>query len=435
MKRKITYLLFFALASSLASCSSDDSFDSLEMSSKVDLSASRAKMSCSLDSNSIIPLQGDSAQMRKVKTQTMSLDSYSMLSEELRQLDQMPIYLQVRGNTSSRNFLDVSGEGKEVTVQNFKSNNLQQEFYIKILPASTGIPYLIYSKKTNTPLSVGSYASNPNVMVVYAKPASNTSTFGCSWDIFRGNYSTESFVIENQDYPRQGSSGQWYDIYYSVITANDAKISLDKYSNLPKQEFSIIPVEDFEVENVTFDTNASTLSNAPMVVFSDKFTNIGPVDQNHTFSITDSYKETSSYTKKTSYNINITTTVQAKVPFVLNGEIRTSVSEGQDFTYGKSEEHSFSISRSYPIVVPANYNAQMTLTLSKYTMDVEYCAVCVGKTSGKRINIRGVWKGVDVQESNAVLQLTPINGTKSVSRSIPITEEMMSKRNGFIRVE
>lgn len=434
MKKNI-YLLSLAFITLLASCSSDNMFDSLEMSNKEDLLVSRAKIDSSLDSNSIIPLQGDSTQMRKVKTQTRALDPSSMLSEELSQLNQMPIYLQVRGNTSSRNFLDVSGEGKEVTVENFNSNNLQQQFYIKILPATTGIPYLIYSKKTNTPLSIGSYASNPNAKVVYAKPASNTSTFGCSWDILRGNYSTESFVIENQDYPRQGSSGQWYDLYYSVITANDAKISLEKYSNLPKQEFSIIPVEDFLVESVTFDTNASTLSNAPTVVFSDKFTNIGPIDQNHTFSITDSYKETSSYTKKTSYNINVTIKAKVEVPFVVDSEISTSVSEGQDFTYGESEEHSFSINRSYPITVPANYIAQMTLTLSKYTMDVEYCAVCVGKTSGKRINIRGMWRGVDVQESNAVLQLTSIAGIRAVNRSIPITKEMMSMRNGFIKVK
>lgn len=77
----------------------------------------------------------------------------------------------------------------------------------------------------------------------------------------------------------------------------------------------------------------------------------------------------------------------------------------------------------------------MTLTLSKYTMDVEYCAVCVGTVSGRKINIRGIWKGVDVQESDAYLKLTPINGTKSANRMIRITDEMISNSDGYVKVD
>ena len=201
------------------------------------------------------------------------------------------------------------------------------------------------------------------------------------------------------------------------------------------QEFQIIPVEHFKIESVTFDTNASTLSNTPDMIFSDKFTNNGPIDQNHTFTISDSYRETSSFNKRTSYSVNVTTKFKVKVPFIANGEISTSVSEGQDFTYGETEEHSFSINRTYPITVPSNYTAQMTLTLSKYTMDVEYCAVCVGTVSGRKINIRGIWKGVDVQESDAYLKLTPINGTKSANRMIRITNEMISNSDGYVKVD
>lgn len=68
-------------------------------------------------------------------------------------------------------------------------------------------------------------------------------------------------------------------------------------------------------------------------------------------------------------------------------------------------------------------------------MDVEYCAVCVGTVSGRKINIRGIWKGVDVQESDAFLTLTPINGTKSASRKIQITDEMISNSNGYVKVD
>lgn len=68
-------------------------------------------------------------------------------------------------------------------------------------------------------------------------------------------------------------------------------------------------------------------------------------------------------------------------------------------------------------------------------MDVEYCAVCVGTVSGRKINIRGIWKGVDVQESDAYLKLTPINETKSANRMIRITNEMISNSDGYVKVD
>ena len=42
---------------------------------------------------------------------------------------------------------------------------------------------------------------------------------------------------------------------------------------------------------------------------------------------------------------------------------------------------------------------------------------------------------VDVQESDAFLTLTPINGTKSASRKIQITDEMISNSNGYVKVD
>ncbi|MDE6754067.1 MAG: aerolysin family beta-barrel pore-forming toxin [Muribaculaceae bacterium] len=383
----------------------------------------------------ILPLEGDSLTMRKKQVKTRALSTYSELYEELKQLDQIPIYLQIKGNTSTKHFLNSNGEGMELTFENYKDNNISQQFYIKTLPAATGIPYMIYSKQTNTPISLGSYSNAPNIKVVYVKPSGNTSTFGASWDIRYGEYSNESFIIENQDYPRQGSSGSSYDIYYSVISANDSKVSLDKYLKLPKQEFSIIPVENFKVESLTFNTDIATLSYIPNKIFSDKFTNKGPIDQNHTFTISDSYRETSSFNRRTTYNVNVTTKFKVKVPFIVNGEISTSISEGQDFTYGETEENTVTINRSYPIIVPANYVAQMTLTLTRYTMDVEYCAVCVGLTSGRKIKIKGTWNGVDVQESDAYLELTPINGTKSNIKLIRISDEMLTNANEYIKVE
>lgn len=387
----------------------------------------------------IVPIEGNIAEVRRLKSKLRTRASYDgndyqLLQQELRQLDEIPIYLQVQGNSDERRFLSATEKGKELTVETFKENSLNQQFYIKILPAVSGIPYLIYSKKTGTPISLGSYKNKPDVKVLYTKNDASESLFGASWDIKRAEYSSNSYIIKNQDFPQKGNSGYWLDIYYSVITVNGSKISFSKYNKSPKQEFQIIPVEKFKIESVRFNVdNTATLSQTPELVYSDRFINNGPIEQKHTFTISKTYKETSNFTKKTSYNVSVTTEVSVSVPLVANGKITSTVSSGKEFTYGKSEEHSITINRDYPIVIPANYMGVMKLTLFKYNMDVEYIATCVGMTSGKKIEIRGRWQGVDVQKTEAVLDLTPINGSTSSAKSITISDDML-KSNTVIKI-
>lgn len=74
---------------------------------------------------------------------------------------EMPATIKVRsiatnGSTSGYVNLYCKGKGAEVSLNN--SNDARNNrFYIKVLPASTGIPYLIYSTSSGTPLTVGYY--------------------------------------------------------------------------------------------------------------------------------------------------------------------------------------------------------------------------------------------------------------------------------------
>ena len=65
-------------------------------------------------------------------------------------------------------------------------------------------------------------------------------------------------------------------------------------------------------------------------------------------------------------------------------------------------------------------------------MDVEYVACCRGLTSGKLINIKGRWTGVDVVESDAVLNVNPLQGGTGIQ--MIITNEML-KTNTPIKVK
>ena len=50
-----------------------------------------------------------------------------------------------------------------------KDNDKNQQFYIKVMPATTGIPYMIYSMQSNTPISIGHYTTDPDTPVLYLK--------------------------------------------------------------------------------------------------------------------------------------------------------------------------------------------------------------------------------------------------------------------------
>lgn len=405
------------------SCSSDDELVSMQAKLSDELS-SRAV----LVNDSIVPFEGNRDTIRRPLSLRTAID----VQEEINQLEDIPFYLQAQGNSSTKQFLSAKGAGKEVVVENY-SGGIEQQFYIKVPSAVAGIPYLIYSKKSDTYLKVGSYTSAPDVKVLYADYVDSGSNFGASWDFERGTYSLNSFVIKNQDLPEQGSSGSWMDIYYPVITVNDAKVSFSKYNNSPRQEFAIVPAENFEVESVQYIIDASAvLSRQPDVVIRERYTNNTALQQSFKFNINETYKETSTFNRKTSYNVNVTTSFKCKVPFISSGEIKTSVTEGQDFTYGESEEKAFTINREYPVTVPPYEVAELTLTLFKYNMDVEYVATCRGLVSGKKIQIKGRWTGVDVIENDAVLSSTPINGGETTS--IVITPNML-KSNEPIQIK
>lgn len=427
MKKYLSVLMLVS-AIVLSACSTNDSFDSIL--AKSNQSEIGQDYAVGTGSGCIVPL--DSTCVRK-KVQTRAYNDNDV-SEELSQLDEVPIYLQVAGNTSNLQFLSASSQGKELSLAAFNEEDEGLQFYLKILPATVGIPYLIYSTKTKTPISIGAYSNAPDVKVVYAMKESTTSLFGASWDIKKADYSTDAYILESQDYPRQGSSGNWYDIYYSVITANGAKLSLEKYSKMARQEFRIIPVEKFNVESVEFDTDAGVLNKVPNVLYSEKYTNKGPIAQTYSFKVQESYSKSSSFNKKTSYNVSVPTEIKTRVPFIAEGKITTSVSGGQEFTYGKTEAKTVTISREYPVSVPANYTAQLSVVFYKYNMDVDYVATCVGVTSGRRIKIKGKWSGVDAQFVDAVLNLTPIDSSTASSRKIIITKQMLDSGK-IIKVE
>ena len=69
----------------------------------------------------IVPIEGTRTSIQRSKRTVPDYpgDDDQQMQEELNQLDEIPIYLQVQGNSDKRQFLSAAGKGKELTVEEF----------------------------------------------------------------------------------------------------------------------------------------------------------------------------------------------------------------------------------------------------------------------------------------------------------------------------
>jgi len=107
--RKAIYLPAFLLSIGFFySCSSDE--DLIPVNTEITRSINTRAVNVN---DSIMPFEGN----RDTLKRPIQLYTSMEVEEELRQLEDIPFYLQVQGNSSSKQFLSASSAGSEVTVQ------------------------------------------------------------------------------------------------------------------------------------------------------------------------------------------------------------------------------------------------------------------------------------------------------------------------------
>lgn len=117
---------------------------------------------------------------------------------DLNQLEGVEFFIKSKNSYFGNNTLQSTGKGNEIVLASYSTTNDAQLFYLEFLPASTGIPYLIYSYKEQAPIGAGSYASDPDNYVLYTRASGNSSLFGFSWDFYQ-NSNNDGYIMENQD--------------------------------------------------------------------------------------------------------------------------------------------------------------------------------------------------------------------------------------------
>lgn len=420
MKKKIYLLTTFVIAMIFifTSCSNDDMFnEELE----TGLRASISKID-SLENDSIMELnEEDFPKVPKKKKAQGYYGEYVDIWSELYQLNGIDFFIQSTGFNYGNNTFETTGKGRELKLASFSQTNSKQKFRMKFLPASTGIPYLIYSTAENVPIGVGSYKSDPNRYVMYAKSSDSGSLFGFSWDFYL-NDKNDAYILENQDIIGSTGSGSWWDIYYYSPTINNGSLSMTKRNNGINQQFTLIPDDNFEILSVELQHNRGTILSSKPVLLDENgisnYDNVGSIK--HTFSYeksrTDqtSFTEQRSITTKKSGGFNIGLTLSKVVS--LGGNFGLEKGEQKTLTYGTNQTMSTKIAKSYDFVVPPMTRYVYTFTAFQHELNVPYIATVKGIKSQQIFKIRGEWKGVDYTVTD--LRLTPYslkNPTKKMS--------------------
>lgn len=402
--KKISLLIFMTSSLAIISCQNDEIIGGIE-------DAKEVIQTRSLSVNDSTILELNPTDFPKIEKNKERGGDY--LWDELYQLNGIEFFIQSKDSYFGNNTLETQGAGKELKLSQFSIMNTAQMFYLRFLPASTGIPYLIYSFKEKTPIGVGSYTSAPDKYVLYAKNSDSGSLFGFSWDFYRGD---KNYIIENQDLIGGGSN--YWDIYYYSITANNGNIDLLKTTKGPNQQFTIVPNDEFTIESLDFDlTTARITSSTPVSIksfeietASNPITKELTVDESKTEET--SFQESSSTTIKHSGGGNVGISIAI---VKIGGNYSFEKTNTQQVAYGSKSTITRKITDKTTVTIPPYTLGKIDYQSIKHSLDVNYVLKVKGVKTNKIIEMKGTWFGVDYTTDRFVVKEHDLR-TKALSR-------------------
>lgn len=190
---------------------------------------------------------------------------------------------------------------------------------------------------------------------------------------------------------------------------NSEKITAgDPYNKGDLIKWEIIPVDDFRVEEITYDlTTDDNLSVIPTQVAIKTLVNDTDIPATRTLSFQEVVTNESSYSELVGLKINdkISATFKVGIPKFLDAGFtgETSSERTWNYTVGQKETQSYTISETITQEVPARTTIEAKLIATKYDATMTYIAKLYGINCGKTIFLKGKWNGVVVQESRIVL--------------------------------
>lgn len=337
------------------------------------------------------------------------------LSSNMYAIRELPITIKVRsvasGSTSSYMYFNCAGAGKEVTL-NSSNTAATSKFYLKILPLSSGIPYLIYSKYSNTPLCVGYYTNKPDDKILMAAADNSGSLYSAGWDLVQSSTYKSYYSIQSESYLGQSDPNNMWSIFYYVLEAkaNNKLGYAQKVNNKSQQEFQITPDVEFELVSLEYDLNSPSVSRS---TFTKTMTAKNLSAQEKSMNVTFNLNEIeTSYFNKTSWDINFSfsnATRKFPRPTVTSGHVispEENAKEDANFMGTSTQNLNREISYPLPIRCPGNSIAKVTVAFVKYNVTVKYTAKA--RYADENTNdireciLKGTWTGTLIEDPNEV---------------------------------
>ncbi len=425
--KKFLFLVFVAYGCALNSCSdqNEDVVSSVQNSEIADLNCMRSTRTVdSISVDSILPIEEteESVRMRELlrlhsKKSVSSLASYGdedeYFSSNIYAIREMPLNISVRsvatGSSASYKFLSCPGPGKEVVLSN-QNTAWASKFYLKILPATSGIPYLIYSKNSNTPLSVGYYTNKPDDKILMSAKDNSGSLYSASWDLLASPSYKGYFAIQSESYIGQSDPNNSWSIFYYVLEAkaNNKLGYAQRVNGKGQQEFLIQPIDKFDIDYIEFDKSTAQISKlTPLEVVSY---GKNETEERRSFSIkashyaTDTYQFTETGRLKFLWNESPTfyrpyvLANKLVVPSPVNPEDEPNSEEFlRDMKYSNSKA---SVRRVLTVesegIAKPNSLIEVTSYLEGYSVSVNYVAEMKIKGNNneeRKVKVKGTWYG------------------------------------------
>lgn len=341
---------------------------------------------------------------------------------------ELPATIKVRskastGSTANYVSLYCEGKSKEVTLNAGNAGD-KNRFLIKVLPASAGVPYLIYSVAAGTPLSVGYYTNKPDEKILMASKDDSGSLMSIGWDLLQSSYYKNYYAIQSESYLGQADpNNQWSIFYYVLEAVSGNKIRYAQHvNNKAQQEFIITPDAKFEIKSLEYVVNNSTPSKS---TFSKTVTVKNTSAQEKAMNVPfDFYEMETSYFNRNSWNVNLNFTDDSKKfvrPTVTSGSVITDnpdAAEDAVFINSNTQNISRHIVYNHPIRCKASSTAKVTVKFVKYYVNVDYIVKAQYEVKAGDLRecvLKGTWSGYVIEDPNEItpedkIEFTPIGG-------------------------
>lgn len=229
-------------------------------------------------SNVLIPLIATSEQLEMQNRQNHSkrmnapvpLTPYTEYDEDyflsnIYAIRELPVSITVQnvaeGADGNKKYWYCQDVGQEVTLGNpYPSRRTTRrsnafDFYIKTMPPSSGIEYLIYSYRTNTPLTIGHYDNAPDVKILMSQKDNSSLSDFVGWDLIPSTRYKGYFGIQNSLYFGQSNPDNMHTVFnYAVEALQNDKLGFAKpEEDKAQQNFLITPYANFKLTSLEYD--------------------------------------------------------------------------------------------------------------------------------------------------------------------------------------